>query len=78
MKRQMETPADGAAAERKAICARITRLLRDIDSAKHLTNPEKSVAMGYMLDLMYWISQRTKRYNARPGGLGRKTFGGKR
>ncbi len=57
-----KTPADGAAAERQAIL-------------RYIQRRRKTARLVDELDLMeieQWIKARHTRYQARPGGLGRK------
>lgn len=54
----LKTPADGANAERKAIRAWLKR------------NPQW--IPGKSKTLLEWLDSRTKRYNPKPGGLGKK------
>lgn len=58
----LKTPADGAAAERQAIL-------------RYIRRRRKAARLVDALDLMeieQWIRDRHERYQARPGGLGRK------
>ena len=58
----LTTPADGAAAERRAIL-------------RYLRRRRKTARLVDALDLLeieQWILERHQRYQAKPGGLGRK------
>ena len=59
---KLTTPADGAAAERQALL-------------RYIRRRRKTARLVDALDLMEiesWIRERHTRYQAKPGGLGRK------
>lgn len=60
MAKPLKTPAAGANAERKAIKAKVKRMIKDWGHVMALT---------YLLG---WIDQRNERYNAKSGGLGKQ------
>lgn len=57
-----KTYHEGASDERKAILAKLRRDKRQT----------RGVRYDYLDELIDWILKRDERYNARPGGLGRK------
>lgn len=60
MAKQLKTVADGANAERRAIRAKVKRMVKQTIDPFDLNL------------LLEWINERDKRYNAKPGGLGKK------
>lgn len=59
----LTTPADGAAAERQAWMRKVRRLIK---------NASRLVDKLDLMELEEWGKARHQRYQARPGGLGRK------
>ena len=60
--------SEGARLERQAFRDKIGRTLRRLAKVQAEVTPEQ-VELGELLD---WVNGRRKRYDAKPGGLGRK------
>jgi len=63
MKTKPNTAQAGAQAERDAVLAYVRRL--------HLRTPMPSGEFNVTGKIVAWLRERKKRYDARPGGLGR-------